>query len=92
MKDVLKKAVTVVLIATLIFAISAVLSACGNMQVYDIMYTFEYGIVRLPDGSIVEGTVQSWTDYDDGGSDFIQVKIDGVTYYTNSTNVVLIHK
>ena len=44
--------------------------------------------VELPNGTVVEGKVQSWKDFDDG--DQIQVTIDGKTYLTNSTRVVLV--
>lgn len=41
----------------------------------------------MPDGSIIRGEVESWRDYEDG--DTIQVKIDGVSYLTHISNVVL---
>ena len=44
--------------------------------------------VELPNGTVVEGKVQSWKDFDNG--DQIQVTIDGKTYLTNSTRVVLV--
>mgnify|MGYP005799109619 CR=1 FL=1 len=69
----------------IVLAIS--LSGC-NKQVVDLTYSYERAIVSLPNGEIVEGKVQSWTDYEDG--DQIQVKIDGVTYLVHSSQVVLI--
>ena len=42
----------------------------------------------MPDGSVVSGKVSSWKDYDD--SDAVQLVIDGKTYYTHLSNVVLI--
>ena len=42
---------------------------------------------RHADGSVVEGEVESWRDYDDG--DQLQVTINGVTYLTHASNVVL---
>lgn len=59
-----------------------------NKQLIDPTYEFNRGIVKLPNGQIVEGKVQSWTDFEDG--DQIQVKIDGKTYLAHSANVVLI--
>lgn len=41
----------------------------------------------MPDGTVVDGTAQSWKDFDDG--DTIQIKIDDVTYLTHISNVVL---
>lgn len=64
------------------------LSGCGNKQIFDTTYTFTRAIISLPDGSIVEGKVERWTDYEDG--DQIQVKIDGTTYLVHSSNICLI--
>nr|DAP73908.1 MAG TPA: protein of unknown function (DUF4969) [Caudoviricetes sp.] len=69
---------------------TVLLSSCGNKQVLDTIYKYDKAILSLPDGSIVSGEVQSWSDYDDG--DQIQVKINGTTYLVHSVNVVLIHK
>lgn len=70
------------MVFTLIFA-----SGC-NRQVIDMTYKYDRAIISLPDGTIVDGKVDSWTDFEDG--DQIQVKIDGVTYLVHSTNIVLI--
>ena len=72
----------------LIFAIIFTLSACGyNKQILDLDYKFNYAIIFLPDGSTIEGKVTSWNDYEE--SDMIQVKIDGITYLTHSSNIIL---
>jgi len=63
------------------------LSSCGNKQFLDTTYTFNRAIVSLPDGSVVEGKVSSWNDYD---GDQLQVVIDGTTYLLHASNVVLI--
>lgn len=63
-------------------------AACGNMQLMDTTYSFERAIISLPNGEIVSGEVQSWTDFEDG--DQIQVKINGKQYLTHISNVVLI--
>lgn len=72
-------------IATILLAMS--LSGC-NKQVVDLTYSYERAIISLPNGEIIDGKVQSWTDFEDG--DQIQVKIDGVTYLVHSSQVVLI--
>jgi len=64
------------------------LTSCGNKQIIDFTYKFDKAIISLPNGDVVEGKVESWTDYEDG--DQIQIKIDGVTYLVHSSNVVLI--
>ena len=80
------KKVLATLIITL-FMITA-LTGCGNKQIIDLTYGFDRAIISLPNGDVVEGEIDSWTDYEDG--DQIQVKIDGVTYLVHSSNIVLI--
>lgn len=73
------------LTATLIMTL---LVGCGNQQVFDTSYTFDQAIVALPNGEVVEGKVDSWTDFEDG--DQIQIKINGTTYLCHMENVTLI--
>lgn len=63
------------------------LSGC-NKQMVDLTYSYEYAILSLPNGEVVEGKVSSWTDFEDG--DQIQVRIAGKTYLVHSSNIVLI--
>ena len=65
----------------------AILTGC-NKQVVDLTYKYDRAIISLPNGDVIDGKVDSWTDYADG--DQIQVKIDGVSYLVHSENVVLI--
>lgn len=77
---------TIALSAIIIcFVIS--LTAC-NAQIIDTTYKFDYAYVSLGDDLWIEGEVQSWAEWDD--TDMVQVKIDGITYYTHSSNVVLV--
>lgn len=72
-----------------VFGIILAISLTGcNKQIVDLTYSYERAIISLPNGEIVEGKVQSWTDFEDG--DQIQVKIDGVTYLVHASQVVLI--
>ena len=76
-------------LALIVSAIAFAMSLTGcNKQIVDLTYSYERAIISLPNGEIVDGKVQSWTDYEDG--DQIQVKIDGVTYLVHSSKVVLI--
>ena len=59
-----------------------------NMDVLDITFKFDRAIIHLPDGTVVSGEVESWTDYEDG--DQLQIKINGVTYLVHSSDAVLI--
>ena len=67
---------------------STLLVGCGNKDMFDTVYTYDNAIIELPNGEVVEGKVQTWTDYEDG--DQIQVKINGKTYLVHSSKVVLI--
>ena len=78
----------IALLLTIILLLSVALLAGCNKQMVDLTYSYEYAIIGLPNGEVVEGKVSSWTDFEDG--DQIQVKIAGKTYLVHSSNVVLI--
>lgn len=61
-------------------------SAC-NRQLIDTTWKFDYACVYLGEEQYIFGAVDSWTDFEN--SDMIQVKIEGVTYFTHSSNVIL---
>lgn len=82
----MKKYIAIVLAAVLLAGI-LILAGC-NKQLVDLTYSYEYAIIALPNGEVVEGKVSSWTDFEDG--DQLQIKIDGKTYLVHSSNVVLI--
>lgn len=82
----MKKKIAIVLAAV---AATFALSGC-NKQIIDLNYKFNYAMILLPNGEVVEGTVQSWKDFEDG--DQLQIKIDGVTYLTDTTRAVLMYK
>ena len=77
------------ILVIVIFTVLA-LTACGNMDMMDTVYTFNYAYISLPNGECVEGKVESWTDFEDG--DQLQIKIDGVTYLTDTTRAVLVKR
>ena len=80
----MKKIIGVLLVV--IFAVF--LTGCGNRQLFDTTYTFDYATIYSPSGEvIVQGKVQSWNDYED--CDQLQVKIDGIVYLTHASNVIL---
>ena len=81
----MKKKIAIILVA--IFLAMGI-SACGNKDMWDTVYTFNYAIIKLPNGEVIEGKVESWTDYEDG--DQLQIKMEnGETYLVHSTNAVL---
>ena len=75
--------VIILIIALMIFG----MVGC-NYQMVDLTYSFERAVMSLPNGGFIEGEVDSWMDYEN--SDQIQIVIDGVTYLTHISNVVLI--
>lgn len=80
-----RKLAAIILVLTLSFIC---LSGCGsNKQIFDYEHHFNYAIIFLQNGDKIEGEVTSWNNYKDSG--MIQVKIDGVTYLTHSSNIIL---
>lgn len=79
----MKKILIVIMAIVLLLS----LTSC-NVSMVDTTWSFERAIIRLPDGSVVEGKVHSWLDYDN--TDTIQVKIDDKVYFTHVANVCLI--
>lgn len=70
--------------------IGMALSMCGcNKQIIDLNYKFNYAYIQLQDGTVIQGEVDSWTDYEDG--DQLQIKMGGKTYLVHSMNCTLIY-
>lgn len=77
-----------VVVAVIGFALwQIIVPFTGNKDNFDTTYRFKQAVISMPDGSVVKGKVDSWTDYE---SDAVQVKIGGKTYLTHYENVVLI--
>lgn len=70
-----------------LLCLMGILAGC-NRSLIDTTYKFDYVQIELPNGTVVGGKIQSWKDFDDG--DQIQVTIDGKTYLTHSSRVVLV--
>lgn len=79
-------------ILALLMAICLILSlvACGYNKMIDTTYEFDEAIILLPNGDVVKGKCEGWTDFEDG--DQLQVKVNGKIYLTHSSNMVLIAK
>lgn len=77
------------ILACLIVGLAMMMTGCtnGGYDIIDTTWTYESAIMKLPNGEVIDGRVQSWRDYD---GDVIQVKIDGNTYYVHMENIVLI--
>lgn len=86
----IKKISVLILILTLAISFLIPVSASAwNKQLFDFTYDFNYAYIDLPGGKVVEGKVQSWTDFEDG--DQLQIKINGITYLTDTTRAVLVY-
>lgn len=83
-----KSIIRIIAVLLAVICVAGVFAGCGNQQLIDTTWTFERAVIFLPDGDKIEGNVSSWKDFD--GSDMIQVTIEGKTYLTHSSNVVLI--
>ena len=60
----------------------------GNRQVFDTKYRFNWAIIELGNGEVLEGKVKAWNDYDD--SDAVQIVMeDGTVFLTHYSNVLL---
>lgn len=73
-----------------VLMVAVMLTGCGNKDLWDTNYTYDKAIISMPNGTILEGKIDNWTDYEDG--DQIQVTIDGVVYLVHSSNIVLINE
>lgn len=58
----------------------------GNRTLIDTKFYYDYAIVQLADGSVIEGKVDSWRDYE---GEQIQVTINGETWLVHSANLSL---
>lgn len=81
------KKIVIVFLATIA---ALTLNSCGNADIIDTVYTYDWAIIQMPNGEIFEGKVQSWRGYRSG--DQIQVKIEGKTYLVHANNICLIAK
>jgi len=77
-------------LVVLILVVVMLLTGCGNYQMIDLQYSYNYAIIKLQNGEVIEGAIESWRDYEDGEQ--LQVKVNGVLYLTNSYNCTLIYK
>lgn len=77
------------ILTVFVSALAGIMLMTGcNKQVVDLTYSYSWAQRKMPDGTIIEGKLNSWDDYE---GDQLQVKIDGVTYLVHSSNVVLRH-
>ena len=79
----------IIALVTILIFMLVLMSGC-NKQMVDFNYKFDKAYISLPNGQCIEGKIDSWTDFEDG--DQIQLKIDGKTYLTHISNVVMVNE
>lgn len=62
------------------------LCGCGNCKVLNKTFTYTWAQIKLPDGTIVQGKVDNWTDY---GDELLQITIDDTTYLVHAANAIM---
>lgn len=75
-----------IIMVVMLIVLAACLAGC-NYTIFDTTWTFDRAIFTLPDGTIIDGNVQTWKDFEDG--DQIQVRVNDVTYLVHSSDIVL---
>ena len=75
-------------IVAIILGIIVGIMGC-NKDILDLTYKYNYCYIQLQDGTVIQGEVESWTDYSDG--DQLQIRMNGKTYLVHSVNCTLIY-
>lgn len=67
------------------------LAGCQDNKKYDLFDTqgYNYVIMSLPNGEIIEGKIQYWRDFE---GEQLEIKINDVIYLVSSYNCVLIYR
>ena len=75
------------IVVLLVIAVMLSLSSC-NYQMTDWVYQYDYAIIKLPNGEVVEGNIVKWKDYE--GEQLQIVLENGNTYLVSSIYTTLI--
>lgn len=76
-----------IILVLMLIVLAASMAGC-NYTMFDTTWTFDRAIFTLPDGTVIDGKVQTWKDFEDG--DQIQVRVNDVTYLVHSSDIVLL--
>jgi hypothetical protein len=75
------------IIVALILA-AMLLTGCGNMDMWDTVYTYDRAIIEMPGGEVIEVEIGKWCDHE--GEQIQIIAKDGTIYLVSSFNCVLI--
>ena len=88
----MKKIIALILALVILAICMVVFSSCGNKQLFDTNYTFNYAYISglNEDGSVKRVPISSWKDYD---GEQLQIKAtDGTVYIVSSYNCILAYE
>ncbi len=82
----MKKIISITLLITICLCLASY--KIENRQIgFDTKQTFKWAIIQLGNGELIEGPVDSWRDFSQ--SDVVQVTINGDTYLSHYSNIIL---
>lgn len=84
----MKRIIGLILAVVLVVSLLLALASCGNKQIFDTTYQFDYALVQFPDGTCEKIEIKKWDDYD--GEQIQITSKDGTTYLVNSVNCILV--
>ena len=83
----MKKILAIILSTAILAGCLMIFASCGNYEMFDTTYTFNYAYVVWPDGTSEKIAIKAWTDYE---GEQIQIKTeDDKVYVFHSANCVL---
>lgn len=86
MTDKVKLTTIIAIVILTIFGVC--MSGCiGNKDLIGTQYNFNWAVIKLPSGEIIEGKVTQWRRGGEDGQ--VRVTIDGISYNTSLENVCL---
>lgn len=77
---------TIIVVSAIAFGAIMFQTFVGNRTIIDTKFYYDYAIVQLANGEIIEGKVDSWRDYE---GEQLQLTINGETWLVHSANVSL---
>ena len=82
----MKKIIAIILM----LAVVLTFASCGNKDIWDTNYSFDYAIIAFPDGSCKTINIKKWKDYE--GEQVQIIAEDGTTYLVSMNNCVLVNE
>ena len=86
MKRIIKVVIALIMAMVMTFA----LTGCGNMDMIDTVFTYDYAIIIFPDGTHERVEIKQWGTYD--GEQIQIISEDGKIYLTSSYNCILVQE